>query len=83
MTRNEILIDNVKIAMGDSSITFHGLLQSIHNSHTDVKHVYGIRDLSNDLKSIAVKCHDRTLITFNFVRETIEPPVSWSTPIQL
>lgn len=83
MTRNEQLIENVKLAMSDSSITFKGLLQSIHNSHDDVKHVYGVCGLDRDIKSIALKCHDRTLITFNFTREVIEPPMSWSMPIEL
>lgn len=83
MTRNEELIELVQNSMGDSQTTWQELLKMIQLGHRDVKHVYGIRDLDKDIKSISVKCHDRTIITFNFERQSIEPPSSWSIPISM
>lgn len=83
MTRNEQIVDNIRLVLGDASVTWVGLLKQLHNSHPDIKHVYGIRDLTCDILSLSVKCNDRTIITCNFTRETIEPPSSWSIPISM
>jgi hypothetical protein len=83
MTRNEQLINTIRDLLGDADITWQELLQKIHTSHSDIKHVYGIRDHQADILSLSIKCNDRTLITCNFVREPIEPPQSWTLPVEL
>jgi hypothetical protein len=83
MTRNEKIVDSIRLLLGDAGITWQQLLVNLHNSHPDVKHVYGIKDQGMGITSISVKCNDRTLITCNFTRETIEPPSSWSIPISM
>ena len=86
MTRNEQLIQNVAIAMGNASLTWPDLLRDIQNSHRDVKHVYGVAGLCDrDIKSISIKCIDRTLITMDFERQEIPPSLveGWSWTVEV
>lgn len=86
MTRNEKLIQNVVSAMGNASLTWPDLLRDIQNSHRDIKHVYGVAGMyDRDIKSISVKCHDRTLITLEFDRQEIPPSLAedWSWTVEV
>lgn len=83
MTRNEQIINNIRDLLGDASVTWQELLQKLHNSHGDIKCVYGIRTLDTDIISLSVKCNDRTLITCNFTREAMDSPSSWTIPISM
>ena len=78
MTRNEKIVVNIRLSLGNASVTWQQLLVNLHNSHHDIKHVYGIKDQGMGIMSISVKCNDRTLITCNFAREPVPAvPECW------
>lgn len=72
MTRNEKISALIYDLLGDPSITWQELLRKVHKSCSDIKHVYALRSVKTDSLSMSVRYTDRELITYNFVRVSVE-----------
>lgn len=61
----------VLAALGNVSVTLNGLVQLVHASHSDIKHVILVREAS-EMKhfTFAVRYHDRMMDTFSFARDS-------------
>lgn len=68
--RFDIVEKAVLSSLGNAVVTLTGLVQLVHNSHPDIKHVALVRERT-EVKyfTFAVRYHDRTTDTFSFVRD--------------
>lgn len=63
--------NGVLAALGNTSVTLNGLVQLVHASHPEIKHVVLVREVS-EMKhfTFAVRYHDRKMDTFSFARDS-------------
>lgn len=55
-------------AFGNATLTWTGLLQSVHSAHPDIKQVYGICNHYRERNTISVKTFRNKLVTVTLHR---------------